>query len=114
MANGTKILLDRTTAYLAGVVVGDGNLSSSVKHSKKDFSRDCKIRIDLSDKQYLLLISEMIKSIIQTKSEPHESAPRMNRKPRMNFEVRNKSLYIFFNEEMFTVIIGSYFVKPFE
>ena len=42
-----KIDLTPRTAYLSGVIIGDGNLSSSVK-SKTDLSEDYRMYIDLS------------------------------------------------------------------
>ncbi len=62
-----KIELTETTAYLAGVIVGDGHISNSTK-STFDKSPDYRITIELIDKDYLTFVSELIETIIQTKS----------------------------------------------
>ncbi len=96
----SKINLNSKTAYLVGVIIGDGNLSSSVKSKKNDLSKDYAISIDLSDKEYLIYIFKLIKSIIKTKTVPKKSPQRGNRVPRLNIRVRNKELFKFFNEIM--------------
>lgn len=63
-----KISLNGTTAYIAGVIVGDGSISNPTK-SKKDRSPDYRITIELVDKSYLTLVSNLIKSFIDTKSK---------------------------------------------
>lgn len=95
----SKIELNTKTAYLTGAIVGDGNLSNSPK-SKTDHSRDYRISIDLSDTKYLFKIYELIKSIIPTKTIPRKSHIKGNRVPRLHLFVRNKKLFLFFNEYM--------------
>ena len=97
--NIPKITFSTKTAYLAGLIIGDGNLNGSSK-SKRDLSKDYRIKIDISDKEYLLLIEKMIKSIINTKSSPKKPVQRGNRKERLYLQIRNKGLYRFLNEEM--------------
>ena len=93
------IALNPKTAYLTGVIIGDGNLSNSVK-SKTDLSHDYRISIDLSDRRYLIYLARLIKSIIKTKTIPKKPIQRGNRIPRLYFRVRNKELFNFFNKDM--------------
>jgi intein/homing endonuclease len=88
------IELTKETSYIAGVIIGDGHISNSSK-SKTDMSKDYKIVIDISDKEYLHLICEMIKSVISTKSELKSPKKRGNRKERLYFQFRNKSFFYF-------------------
>jgi intein/homing endonuclease len=98
--NNSKIILSKTTAYLTGIVIGDGNLSGCVKSKKTDLSKDYKITIDISDKEHLIFIHDLIKSMIKTKTEPRESTKRENRLPRLYIQIRNKELYNYFNKIM--------------
>ena len=94
-----KIDLTPKTAYLTGVIIGDGNLSSSVK-SKTDLSKDYRMYIDISDREYLIYLSRLIKSIIKTKTNPKQPSKRGNRIPRLYLQIRNKDLFYFFYKEM--------------
>ena len=94
-----KIDITPRTAYLAGVIIGDGNLSSSVK-SKTDLSKDYRMYIDISDREYLIYLSRLIKSIIKTKTNPKQPSKRGNRIPRLYLQIRNKDLFYFFYKEM--------------
>ena len=67
------IELTTKTAYLAGVIVGDGHISNSNK-SKTHKSKDYKIVIDLDNKEYLCLLVDLIKSIIDTKRNELQTA----------------------------------------
>ena len=95
----SKIDLTPKTAYLTGVIIGDGNLCGSTK-SKTDLSPDYRISIDISDKEYLLSIEKIIKSIIQTKTIPKQPHQRGNRIPRWYLAIRNKELFNFLCKEM--------------
>jgi intein/homing endonuclease len=87
------------TAYLTGVIVGDGNLANWSK-SKKDFSQDYRITIDISDLKYLKYLEKLIKSVVKTKATPNSPRQRGNRIPRPFLFIRNKSLFYFFHENM--------------
>lgn len=93
------IELTEKTAYLAGVIIGDGHISNSSK-SKLDKSKDYKIVIDISDKNYLKLLHKMIISLVPTKSKPKIPIRRGNRKERMYFQFRNKSFYYFLTKDL--------------
>ncbi len=95
-----KIFLSTKTAYLTGVIIGDGNLSNYVKSKKSDLSKDYAITIDISDREYLALLLELINSVITTKTTPKEPCKRGNRIPRLYLRIRNKTLFIFLNEIM--------------
>ncbi len=95
----SKIKLTPKTAYLVGVIIGDGHIVNSSK-SKTDHSTDYQIRIDISDKEYLVYLSKVIKSLIYTKSQPQSPKIYGNRMERLYFQVRNKRLFKFLSEEM--------------
>lgn len=94
----SKIKLTPKTAYLAGAIIGDGNLSNSLK-SKNDKSKDYRISFEASDQEYVDYILEIIKSIILTKTESKD-VYRNNRAPKRYFHVRNKELFIFLSDKM--------------
>ena len=96
----SKINLNPKTAYLAGVIIGDGNLSNYVKSKKTDFSMDYRITIDVSDKEYIIFVLNLIQSIINTRTTPKVPSQRGNRLPRLKLQVRNKELFNFFNKTM--------------
>lgn len=96
----SKIYLNSKTAYLTGVVIGDGNLSNYAKSKKSDLSKDYRITIDISDKNYLAFILKLIKSIINTNTTPKVPNQRGNRIPRLKLQVRNKNLFKFLSETM--------------
>lgn len=89
-----SIELTKITAYLAGVIIGDGHISNSTK-SRTDKSKDYRIAIDLADKSYLQTIHQMIKSVVTTKSIPKPSKIRGNRKERIYFNLGIKASFIF-------------------
>ncbi len=93
------IQLDRKMAYLIGIIIGDGHIANSTK-SKSDKSQDYRIKIDISDKEHLHFISNLIKSIIKTKSVPKKSKIYGNRKARLYFQIRNKDLFMFLTKQM--------------
>ena len=93
----SKIDLTNKTAYLTAVIIGDGNLSNK---SKTDLSKDYRITIDISDKEYLIYLSNLIHSIIKTKTIPKKSPQRENRIPRLYLTIRNKGLFYFLNKDM--------------
>ncbi|MCK4670879.1 MAG: hypothetical protein KAT43_06805 [Nanoarchaeota archaeon] len=99
MAKSNIITLKKETAYLAGVIIGDGHISGSSK-SKSDNSRDYRIIIDITDKDYLRLLSGMIKSIISTKSVPKSSKITDDHKQRYYFQFRNKSFFGFLTKTL--------------
>ena len=95
--NQAIIVLNDTTAYLAGAITGDGHLSA---HKKKGVFQDYCINIDISDKEYLQQIFNNIKAIIKTKTVPTEPKKRGNRISRLCIAIRNKELFLFFNETL--------------
>ena len=97
--NPIIVVLNNDTAYLAGVIVGDGHLSASNKSRASTF-KDYKMQIDLSDKDYLRRIFRIIQVLIQTKIALVESEKRTGRKSRLCMVLRNKELFLFFNETL--------------
>jgi len=63
-------------------------------------SKDYAITIDMSDRLYLNYLSELIKTLIFTRTNPKEPLKRGNRIPRLYLRIRNKELFKFFNERM--------------
>jgi len=94
------IELNETTAYLAGVIIGDGNVSNYVKSKKRNPFPDYRISIDISDKNYLLHLWNMFKTIVNTKAQPMKSSQKPNTIPRLTLAIRNKEMYRFFNETL--------------
>ncbi len=93
------IELTNKTAYLTGVIIGDGHISNSSK-SKTDKSVDYRIVIDLIDKKYSFYISKLVKSIIHTKSVSKPIIPKPNRAQRFVFQFRNKSFFYFLTKDL--------------
>ena len=94
------ISLDNTTAYLAGVIVGDGHVSNACK-SKLDHSKDYRIGIEVVDYEFLKTIEKLVKLIIQTKSEVKwRLDKRGNRKKLYYFHFRNKSFHYFLTNDL--------------
>jgi|SRR3989338_1775864 len=96
----SKIYITQKTAYLTGVIIGDGNLSNYVKSKRNDLSRDYAITIDTSDKEYSIFLLKLIKSIIKTKTTPKKPIQRGNGVPRLYLRIRNKELFTFLNQIM--------------
>jgi hypothetical protein len=95
--NPTKIVLNNDTAYLAGVIVGDGHISSSYKSSISQF-KDYHICLDLSDKAYVTYLHSLVSRIIPMRSSLIESSSRQNSVSRLKFTIRNKELYLFLTD----------------
>jgi len=91
----SEIELNPETAYLAGVIVGDGHISNKTK-SKSDQSKDYRIAIELNDLTFIKLIEKIIKDIIITKSTT-KKRPKIkgNRQQLYYFQFRNKSFHHF-------------------
>jgi intein/homing endonuclease len=89
-----KLPINNKTAYIAGVIIGDGNISNS-KKSKTDHSKDYRITIEMIDKEFLETFSKLIKSLITTKSKVKCRLRDTKDKPHYSFQFRNKSFYYF-------------------
>ncbi len=95
-----KIQLDEVTAYLAGVIAGDGHISKGTK-SKVDFSKDYRIVIDGINREYLKHVCALIKEVIKTKSLVKTKKPAFERKQELfSFQFRNKSFYYFLTKDL--------------
>ena len=88
------INLNEETAYLAGVIVGDGHISNSFR-SKNDISPHYRIYLEISDLRYIKKIENLIKKIISTKSSVKSKPARKNKKQSYYLQITNKSLYYF-------------------
>ncbi|MBI2112500.1 hypothetical protein HYT52_03120 [Candidatus Woesearchaeota archaeon] len=95
IGNIYNIKLDEKTAYLAGVIIGDGHISNSCK-SKTDLSKDYKIAIEVTDYEFLKEIETLTKQVIKTKSTIiGRFDKRLNRQKLYYFQFRNKSFHHF-------------------
>lgn len=94
------IRLNDKTAYLAGVIVGDGHISNS-KKSRTDNSNDYRIVIEVVDFGFLKEIECLIKSIITTKSIIKKRVDkRVDRQNLYYFQFRNKDFYYFLTKNL--------------
>jgi intein/homing endonuclease len=89
------IPLTQQTAYLAGVIVGDGHISNSFK-SKTDKSKDYRIVIELGELEFLQYVVKEIKEIVSTKSV----VKKVKKSNSHIFQVRNKSFYHFLTQKL--------------
>lgn len=94
-----QIPLTEVTAYLAGVIIGDGHISNSTK-SKTDKSLDYRITIELSEENFLTEIASLTKNIIQTKSKVIKRKLREDKSQHYYFQFRNKSFYYFLTTDL--------------
>ena len=95
----SSILLCPDTAYLTGMIVGDGYIMNAAK-SKRDSSPDYRVGVDISDEKHLRRIYQIIKLVTNTKSTPKRPKQRENRVPRLKIDVRNKELFYFLTKDM--------------
>ena len=91
--------LNEQTAYLAGVIVGDGHISGATK-SKQDKSPDYKITIEVVDSDFLSVVASLIKEVINTKSVVKKTKPRIGKQQGNYFQFRNKSFYHFLTHDL--------------
>jgi intein/homing endonuclease len=99
LAQINPIRLTPKTAYLAGLIIGDGHISNCSK-SQSDRSRDYRIVIELTDLDYAMLILKLIKSVIPTKSAFRIPKARGSRKKSFYIQIRNKSFFYFLTNIM--------------
>jgi len=91
------IVLNEKTAYLAGAIIGDGHLDNA-KRSNDSYYEGNRIKIDISDKDYMKDIFNIVKSLVITRTKLYNPEHRLNRKSRLCMSLRNKELFIFFNK----------------
>jgi len=91
--------LDENLAYLAGVIVGDGNLSNYLKSKSTDFAFDYRIAIESDSEEFINHILNTFRIYINTQSKPILRLPK-NRKPRWLISIRSKAFFIFMSEQM--------------
>ncbi len=91
------ITLNKNTAYLAGAIIGDGHITNSTK-SKTDHSRDYRVNIELTDKEYLQELIVLIKSLVLTTSSLRCVKERYGKQSSYSFQFRNKALYLFLTD----------------
>ena len=95
-----QLPINEETAYIAGVIVGDGHISNTHKANLTK-SKDYKIAIEVIDLGFLKKVETSIKSVIQTKSTIKKRPKnRGNRKSLYYFNFRNKSFYYFLTDTL--------------
>jgi intein/homing endonuclease len=96
----SPIVLNKNSAYLAGVIVGDGCIYSGTK-SKTNLGKDYKITIEVIDLDFLKKVESLTKEIIKTKSTiVKRKKLRANQKQLYYFQFRNKSFYYFLTKDL--------------
>jgi intein/homing endonuclease len=93
------IELNQKTAYIAGVIIGDGHISNSTK-SSKDKSLDYRISIEVTELMFLINVTRMIKEVVTTKSTIRNKKLRERRKQLYYFQFRNKSFHQFLTQDL--------------
>jgi len=91
------IQLNEKTAYLAGVIIGDGYISGSFKTKN---GRSYRISIDLIDFEFISTIAALIKQVVKTTAKIRELKIRDRCQATWSFAVSNKSLWYFFTETL--------------
>ncbi len=89
--------LNEETAYIAGVIVGDGHIS---KAAKSKHSLDYKISIEVVDLDFLRIVASLIKIFVKTKSVIKKVKPRAGKQQAYYFQFRNKSFYYFLTNDL--------------
>lgn len=91
------ISLNEKTAYLAGVIIGDGYLAD---YFKSDNGRSYKVQIDLTDFDFITTIASLTKKIIPTGARIiQKKVPAVN-KSTWTFSVSNKSWWHFLTQTL--------------
>lgn len=93
-----EIPLNEKTAYLAGVIAGDGHISNA-KKSKKDNSLDYRISIEVCEEGFLDTIYKMVTSIIETKSIIKKRCIK-GKQDLFSFQFRNKDFHYFLSVDL--------------
>lgn len=94
------ISLNETTAYLAGVIIGDGYISGSFKGPKNPNSRNYKVYIDLTDFEFISIVATLTRQIVPTSIPIREKKVPQGHMPSWSFSVTNKSWWYFFTETL--------------
>ncbi len=94
-----SLCLDSDMVYLIGAILGDCYLSNSHK-SKKDFSKDYRIAIEMTDIDYLHReVFPIVKNLTSSTSIP-KNRKRKNKKESSYLIVRNKRLHNFLTKNI--------------
>ncbi len=94
------IQLNEKTAYLAGVIIGDGYISNSFKGSKSPNCRNYRVYIDLTDFEFISIIADLTKEIIPTNTLIRQKKVPLGHMPSWSFTVTNKSWWHFFTRTL--------------
>lgn len=91
----SPIQLNEKTAYLAGVIIGDGYIDGGFKGGKTPNSKSYRVSIDLTDFEFMSFVVSIIKEIVPTSAKIRTIKARLRGKPIWSFSVSNKSLWYF-------------------
>lgn len=91
-----KIQLNSLTAYLTGVIIGDGHIGD--RFSSKN-GCDYKISIELGERSFLDVLFVLLSKIIITKSKP-KTIIRNDSRIKNYLQFRNKDFYYFLTKDL--------------
>lgn len=94
------IPLNKLTAYLTGVVIGDGYIVDCFKGGKTPNSRSYKVEIDSTNFEHLCVIAELTNSVVLTNAKMRALKVGINQQPTWSFSVSNKSWWHFFTSSL--------------
>lgn len=94
------IPLNEKTAYLAGVIIGDGYISGGFKGPKSPNSRNYRVYIDLTDFEFISVIAALTKEVIPKSIPIREKKVPNGHLPSWSFTFTNKSWWYFFTETL--------------
>lgn len=94
------IPLNEKTAYLAGVIIGDGYIADSFKGHKSPNSRNYRVYIDLTDFEFLSTIANLTKEVVSMSVPIREKKVPEGHMSSWSFAVTNKSWWYFFTETL--------------
>lgn len=87
-----EIPLNETTAYLAGVIIGDGYLADYFKSKN---GRSYKVQVQVADSLFLSTIAKLTRAVVPTKARIIASRLRPNCQQWWSFSVSDKSWWLF-------------------
>ncbi len=94
------IELCEATAYLAGVIIGDGYIHGGFKGLKAPNSRNYRVSIDLTDFEFISTVAELMKEIVLTTATIKPKKVPQGHMRTWYFAVTNKSLWYFFTKTL--------------
>lgn len=94
------IPLNEKTAYLAGVIIGDGYISGGFKGTKSPNCRNYRVYIDLTDFDFISTVATLTRQIVPTSAPIREKKVPQGHMPSWSFSITNKSWWYFFTKTL--------------